>query len=186
MARRWPTSRSTSAPATSSPNALFGALDAGQVVNPAAVEAQIIGQMIQAVEPHAQGGGDVRQERRHQPRLGVVSGAALRRASGRDVPVVVQRLDEPSSGAGEEVMGATDGRDRQRVLRRDRRAAAAISDDARAGEGRACSKDVAHVPENACPALDAGWTPVFRKGHAPTQESHIVGLPYCPPSAWRP
>jgi hypothetical protein len=29
---------------------------------------------------------------------------------------------------------------------------------------------VAHVPEKACPALDAGWTPVFRKGHAPTQE----------------
>ena len=50
-------------------------------INPALVENQIVGQMIQAVEPHAQGGGDVRQERRHQPRLGVISGAALRRAS---------------------------------------------------------------------------------------------------------
>src|SRR5690242_21418960 len=33
-------------------------------------------------EPHAQGGGDVRQERRHQPRLGELSGAAFCRASG--------------------------------------------------------------------------------------------------------
>ena len=28
----------------------------------------------------------------------------------------------------------------------------------------------AHVPENACPGLDPEWIPVFRKGHAPTQE----------------
>ena len=34
-------------------------------------------------------------------------------------------------------------------------------DDARGGEER-----VGHVPEKACPALDAGWAPVFRKGHA--------------------
>ena len=30
---------------------------------------------------------------------------------------------------------------------------------------------VAHVPEKACPALDAGWKPVFREGHAPLNKS---------------
>jgi hypothetical protein len=25
---------------------------------------------------------------------------------------------------------------------------------------------LAHVPEKACPGLDPGWKPVFRKGHA--------------------
>ena len=37
-------------------------------------------------------------------------------------PIVVQRLNERSSGAGEEVMAAAAGGHRQRVLRRDRRA----------------------------------------------------------------
>jgi exodeoxyribonuclease VII small subunit len=27
-----------------------------------------------------------------------------------------------------------------------------------------------HDPEKACPALDAGWEPVFRKDHAPTRD----------------
>jgi 23S rRNA (pseudouridine1915-N3)-methyltransferase len=31
----------------------------------------------------------------------------------------------------------------------------------------------AHVPEKACPALDAGWLPVFRKEHAQTRELHM-------------
>jgi hypothetical protein len=26
-----------------------------------------------------------------------------------------------------------------------------------------------HDPEKACPALDPGWTPVFRKDHAPSK-----------------
>ena len=30
------------------------------------------------------------------------------------------------------------------------------------------SREIAHVPENACPGPDAGRSPVFRKGHAPT------------------
>jgi len=29
---------------------------------------------------------------------------------------------------------------------------------------------LAHIPEKACPALDAGWEPVFRRGHARTKE----------------
>jgi hypothetical protein len=33
------------------------------------------------------------------------------------------------------------------------------------------SESLAHVPEKACPGLDLGWAPVFRKGHAQTQES---------------
>jgi xanthine dehydrogenase accessory factor len=33
----------------------------------------------------------------------------------------------------------------------------------------------AHVPEKACPGLEPGWAPVFRKGHAPTQEARSVG-----------
>ena len=44
---------------------------------------------------------------------------------------------------------------------------------------QSCKSDTprqAHVPENACPALDAGWTPVFRKGHAPTHERIGAGL----------
>jgi len=28
---------------------------------------------------------------------------------------------------------------------------------------------LAHDPEKACPALDAGWAPVFRKDHAQTK-----------------
>jgi hypothetical protein len=31
------------------------------------------------------------------------------------------------------------------------------------------SKHFEHDPEKACPALDAGWIPVFRKDHAQTK-----------------
>ena len=44
----------------------------------------------------------------------------------------------------------------------------------RTGHGEAqksAVEQLAHVPEKACPGLDPGWIPVFRKGHAPTQES---------------
>jgi prepilin-type N-terminal cleavage/methylation domain-containing protein len=34
----------------------------------------------------------------------------------------------------------------------------------------------AHVPEKARPALDAGWEPVFRKGHAPTKKAGRDGF----------
>jgi hypothetical protein len=30
-------------------------------------------------------------------------------------------------------------------------------------------KSPEHDPEKACPALDAGWAPVFRKDHAQTK-----------------
>jgi hypothetical protein len=70
-----------------------------------------------------------------------VSYPILRFAEHPDVvPVVVQRFDEPSTGAGEEANGRDGGCCRQCVFRRDRRAAAAIPDDA-----------------GAC-ALRAAWT----------------------------
>ena len=52
-------------------------------------------------------------------------------------PVVVQRLDQRSTGAGEEVMAAAAGCDRECVLRCDGRADAGVSVDAEAGLGGA-------------------------------------------------
>ncbi len=46
------------------------------------------------------------EQQRHKPRLGELSDAALRRASGGGAGRGAA-LDEPSTGAGEEVMGAT-------------------------------------------------------------------------------
>jgi nicotinate dehydrogenase subunit B len=83
-----------------------GALDAGQVVNPALVENQIIGQMIQATSRTLK--EEVAFDKTGVTSLDWVSYPVLRFAEHPDVtPVVVQRLDEPSTGAGEEVMGAT-------------------------------------------------------------------------------
>jgi len=85
---------------------LFGALDAGQIVNPAAVEAQIMGQMIQATSRTLK--EEVLFDKEGVTSLDWMSYPVLRFAEHPEVtPVVVQRLDEPSSGAGEEVMGAT-------------------------------------------------------------------------------
>ena len=83
-----------------------GALDAGQVVNPALVENQIIGQMIQATSRTLK--EEVLFDKAGVTSLDWVSYPVLRFAEHPDViAVVVQRLDEPSTGAGEEVMGAT-------------------------------------------------------------------------------
>ena len=85
---------------------LYGALDAGQVINPALVENQIIGQMIQATSRTLK--EEVTFDKTNVTSLDWVSYPVLRFAEHPDVvPVVVQRLDEPSTGAGEEVMGAT-------------------------------------------------------------------------------
>ena len=95
-------------------------------------------------EPHAQGRGDIRQERRHQPRLGVVSGAALCRASARDPgggAAPRRALDRRRRGSD----GRDRGRRRQCILRRDRRAASPIPADIRAGEGGACRQDMSRV-----------------------------------------
>jgi CO/xanthine dehydrogenase Mo-binding subunit len=85
---------------------LFGALDAGLAVNPGLVENQIIGQMIQSVSRVLK--EEVLFDDQGVTSLDWSSYPILRFAEHPDVvPVVVQRLDEPSTGAGEEVMGAT-------------------------------------------------------------------------------
>jgi nicotinate dehydrogenase subunit B len=85
---------------------VYAALDAGQIVNPALVEAQIMGQVIQAVSRTLK--EEVLFDQTGVTSLDWVSYPVLRFAEHPDVvPVVVQRLDEPSTGAGEEVMGAT-------------------------------------------------------------------------------
>jgi nicotinate dehydrogenase subunit B len=85
---------------------LYGALDAGLIVNPALVENQIIGQMIQATSRTLK--EEVTFDRNGVTSIDWVSYPVLRFAEHPHVtPVVVQRLEEPSTGAGEEVMGAT-------------------------------------------------------------------------------
>src|SRR4029434_10727472 len=85
---------------------VWAALDAGQVINPALVEAQIMGQVVQAVSRTLK--EEVLFDRTGVTSLDWVSYPVLRFAEHPDVvPVVVQRLDEPSTGAGEEAMGAT-------------------------------------------------------------------------------
>jgi nicotinate dehydrogenase subunit B len=85
---------------------LYGALDAGLVVNPALVENQIVGQMVQATSRVLK--EEVLFDKSNVTSLDWVSYPVLRFAEHPEVvPVVVQRLEEPSTGAGEEVMGAT-------------------------------------------------------------------------------
>ncbi len=85
---------------------LYGALDAGLVINPALVENQIVGQMIQATSRTLK--EEVTFDHSGVTSLDWVSYPVLRFAEHPHVvPIVVQRLDEPSTGAGEEVMGAT-------------------------------------------------------------------------------
>ena len=85
---------------------ICAALDAGQVINPALVENQMVGQMVQATSRTLK--EEVLFDNSGVTSLDWVSYPVLRFAEHPDVvPVVVQRLEEPSTGAGEEVMGAT-------------------------------------------------------------------------------
>jgi CO/xanthine dehydrogenase Mo-binding subunit len=85
---------------------LYGALDAGRAVNPALVENQIVGQMVQATSRVLK--EEVTFSQRNVTSLDWESYPVLRFAEHPNVtPVVVQRLDQPSTGAGEEVMGST-------------------------------------------------------------------------------
>ena len=84
---------------------LYGALDAGLVVNPALVENQIVGQMVQSTSRMLI--EEVKFDKTNVTSLDWVSYPILRFAEHPEVtPMVVQRLDVPSTGAGEEVMGA--------------------------------------------------------------------------------
>jgi nicotinate dehydrogenase subunit B len=85
---------------------LYGALDAGLAVNPALVENQIVGMMVQATSRILK--EEVTFSNSSVTSLDWESYPILRFAEHPNVtPVVVQRLNEPSTGAGEEVMGST-------------------------------------------------------------------------------
>ena len=84
---------------------LYGSLDAGQVVNPRIVEAQIMGQLVQTT------GRMLYEEVKFTPQgVTTLDWNSYPVARFNDVPeitpIVVQRLDKPSSGAGEETMAA--------------------------------------------------------------------------------
>lgn len=84
---------------------LFGALDAGAVVNPAIVQAQVTGQLVQTAsrmlleEVHIAGGRSTALDWNSYPILRMQDCPAI-------TPVVVQRMDQRSTGAGEETMAA--------------------------------------------------------------------------------
>ena len=84
---------------------LYGSLDAGQVVNPRIVEAQITGQLVQVTSRM------LLEEVKFNPQgVTTLDWNSYPVARFNDVPeitpVIVQRLDKPSSGAGEETMAA--------------------------------------------------------------------------------
>lgn len=84
---------------------LYGAIDAGLVVNPGNVEAQITGQLVQAASRMLF--EEVSFDERGVTSLDWNGYRVMRFEDCPAVtPVVVQRVNEPSSGAGEEVMAA--------------------------------------------------------------------------------
>ena len=85
---------------------LYGAMDCGLSVNPALVENQMVGQMIQSTSRILK--EEVTFDNKGVTSLDWGSYQVLRMSEHPQiVPVVVQRMEEPSTGAGEEVMGAT-------------------------------------------------------------------------------
>ena len=85
---------------------IFAAMDVGLAVNPGLVENQIIGQAVQSVSRVLK--EEVTFDKTGVTSLDWNSYPVLRFAEHPEVvPIVVQRMEEPSSGAGEEVMGAT-------------------------------------------------------------------------------
>jgi CO/xanthine dehydrogenase Mo-binding subunit len=84
---------------------LYGAIDAGLVVNPAIVEAQIQGQLVQTASRMFK--EEITFNETNVTSLDWGSYPILRFDECPEVtPVVVQRMNERSSGAGEEVMAA--------------------------------------------------------------------------------
>jgi CO/xanthine dehydrogenase Mo-binding subunit len=84
---------------------LWGAIDAGCAVNPGVVEAQIEGQLVQTVGRMLY--EEVTFDERGVTSLDWASYPVARFADAPEItPIVVQRIDQPSSGAGEEVMAA--------------------------------------------------------------------------------
>ena len=87
---------------------MYGAIDAGQVVNPGNVESQISGQLVQTASRMFK--EEVKFNTTNVTSLDWASYPILRFDESPEVtPVVVQRLNERPSGAGEEVMAAAAG-----------------------------------------------------------------------------
>ncbi len=87
---------------------LYGAIDAGLVVNPANVESQITGQLVQTASRLLQ--EEVTFDQARVTSLDWASYPILRFEDCPIVtPIVVQRLDQRSTGAGEETMAAAAG-----------------------------------------------------------------------------
>jgi len=87
---------------------MYGAIDAGLTVNPAFVENQISGQLVQTASRMLK--EEVTLSTTNVTSLDWSSYPILRFEECPEVtPVVVQRLDQRSSGAGEEVMAAAAG-----------------------------------------------------------------------------
>ncbi len=84
---------------------LYGAIDAGLVVNPGIVESQIVGQLVQTASRMLH--EEVTFDANGVTSLDWAGYPILRFEECPEItPIVVQRLDEPYSGAGEEVMAA--------------------------------------------------------------------------------
>jgi nicotinate dehydrogenase subunit B len=84
---------------------MYGAIDAGQVVNPGFVESQITGQLVQTCSRMFK--EEVKFDQTGVTSLDWASYPILRFDECPEVtPVVIQRLDQRSTGAGEEVMAA--------------------------------------------------------------------------------
>jgi len=87
---------------------LYGAIDAGLVVNPGIVEAQITGQLVQTASRIFK--EEITFNQTNVTSLDWNSYPILRFDESPEVtPIVVQRINERSSGAGEEVMAAAAG-----------------------------------------------------------------------------
>lgn len=87
---------------------VWGALDAGLVVNPGLVEAQIVGMLTQASSRMLK--EEVTFSEQAVTSLDWMSYPVLRFDEHPGItPIVVQRTDQPSTGAGEEAMGAAAG-----------------------------------------------------------------------------
>ena len=136
MAAPSPRSKSTRRPAACVAKHLYGAIDAGLVVNPGFVESQIMRAVGADRQPHVQGGSHVQ----HRPASPVSTGPAIRSCGSTNA----RRLRRGGAAARSEIHrrgrrsdGGRRGGDRQRVLRRDRRADARISSDAGPRAGRA-------------------------------------------------
>ncbi len=87
---------------------MYGAIDAGLAVNPAFIENQISGQLVQTVSRMLH--EEVTFNKTNVTSLDWNSYPILRFEECPEVtPIVVQRVDQKSTGAGEEVMAAAAG-----------------------------------------------------------------------------